>query len=507
MTPILQLPFRPLRIAAVALCAVCAGLLPGQTSSTTSLTSQVNPAFAGYALPVTATVVPASATGTVTFKEGTAVVGTGTLSGGAVTVTLASLAYGPHALTATYGGDSSVGSSVSPNLIQVMYVAAYGPVDKWVPNVQYDVAGRMTSMQYELGPHSNTWTTEALGYNVNGQLTSLTWGGAGSPVAGGVQYIYDLAHDNGQITQAVDSISGETIVYQYDALKRLISAASTPTGGSSPATWNQQYQYDGFGNMTGRAPVGVNPLNNRLACDCYDLNGNMTSGLGANFTYDVANRMVTAVTTANPGNPEKYAYSPDNKRVYRQSASGGTPEYTFYGARGEKLGVYGAGGISRLNVWFAGKLIWENGTAVFQDRLGTNRAGGARFYPYGDEITSTANDREKFGTYTRDSYTGLDYADQRFYASAYGRFNTADPYKASAGPKDPGSWNRYSYVQGDPVNRNDPHGLYACDASGGAGEYDPTECEDFTFYVDALGYNYATDTSLLSRSVNNIAMG
>jgi len=61
------------------------------------------------------------------------------------------------------------------------------------------------------------------------------------------------------------------------------------------------------------------------------------------------------------------------------------------------------------------------GTAVFADRLGTNRVFGARFYPYGDEITSpqTSSDRVKFATYTRDSFTGLDYADQRFYASSF----------------------------------------------------------------------------------------
>ncbi len=61
--------------------------------------------------------------------------------------------------------------------------------------------------------------------------------------------------------------------------------------------------------------------------------------------------------------------------------------------------------------------------------------------PYGDEITSTSSDREKFATYTRDFYTGLDYADQRFYASTYGRFNTPDPYMAAArgvnNPKSP----------------------------------------------------------------------
>src|ERR1035437_1246496 len=67
--------------------------------------------------------------------------------------------------------------------------------------------------------------------------------------------------------------------------------------------------------------------------------------------------------------------------------------------------------------------------------------------------------RERRATYTRDSFTALDYADQRYYASSYGRFNTADPYQASAGPEDPGTWNRYSYTGGDPVNRNDPQGM------------------------------------------------
>src|SRR3954469_7339899 len=56
---------------------------------------------------------------------------------------------------------------------------------------------------------------------------------------------------------------------------------------------------------------------------------------------------------------------------------------------------------------------------------------------------------------------GLDYADQRYYASSYGRFNTADPYGGSARLGNPGSWNKYSYVQGDPVNQIDPSGLLA----------------------------------------------
>jgi putative RNase toxin 44 of polymorphic toxin system len=42
---------------------------------------------------------------------------------------------------------------------------------------------------------------------------------------------------------------------------------------------------------------------------------------------------------------------------------------------------------------------------------------------------------------------------------------TADPYRNSAGPADPGSWNRYAYTRGDPVNRIDPSGRGDCPAS------------------------------------------
>jgi len=43
------------------------------------------------------------------------------------------------------------------------------------------------------------------------------------------------------------------------------------------------------------------------------------------------------------------------------------------------------------------------------------------YYPYGEEKTSTADGREKFGTYFRDSGT-QDYADQRYYGVGTGRF-------------------------------------------------------------------------------------
>jgi RHS repeat-associated protein len=106
------------------------------------------------------------------------------------------------------------------------------------------------------------------------------------------------------------------------------------------------------------------------------------------------------------------------------------------------------------------------------DRLGSakyNQSNNAAqsFYPYGeDRGTVEPNDELKFATYTRDAATGLDYADQRYYANNFGRFMSADRY-ASANRHSPQSWNRYSYVRGDPIGFGDPSGQVACNVDGG----------------------------------------
>jgi hypothetical protein len=78
-------------------------------------------------------------------------------------------------------------------------------------------------------------------------------------------------------------------------------------------------------------------------------------------------------------------------------------------------------------------------------------------------------------------------ADQRFYASTYGRFNTPDQFKASAGPSDPGSWNRYSYVLGDPINLRDPNGTCAEDTDTSANVCDTADSD--------VAYGYASTVS------------
>jgi RHS repeat-associated protein len=133
---------------------------------------------------------------------------------------------------------------------------------------------------------------------------------------------------------------------------------------------------------------------------------------------------------------------------------------------------------STQRVYFGKKLVatldWQgNRVGVAQDRL----ESVGKYYAFGEERNSPtlANDTVKFASYTRDSATGLDYADQRYYANTFGRFMTADPYKTSAGPSDPQSWNKYAYAEGDPVNFYDPTGLLIAVPGG----YIPDWCYEF----------------------------
>jgi len=89
-----------------------------------TLVSSPSPSGLGQSVTFTATVSPASGTGTptgtVTFKEGATVLGTGTLNGGIATFMTSGLGAGVHSITALYGGDANFGGGGSPALTQTV---------------------------------------------------------------------------------------------------------------------------------------------------------------------------------------------------------------------------------------------------------------------------------------------------------------------------------------------------------------------------------------------------
>src|ERR1017187_3682198 len=367
----------------------------------------------------------------------------------------------------------------------------------------YDNQGALTSLAYPAAYAAAyptiTYTLDAMERPTgNGYASGATYNAANQPLYDGTStrtynsllqvqtvtgpgmnmtYKYSSTQNNGQITSSVDWITRETVTYKYDALKRLLQAGGT--------NWVENYVYDGYGNLTQMNPTGTasgmpsmnlsialdanNVPNNRILGATYDQNGNLIVAAGVVNQYDVANRLSEGQTNGN----NYYGYDSDNRRIYYRDNNNNETIY-FYGADGQKLATYtynitnnGNPQIQftqqRYNVYFLGKLILAEGTSVATDRLGSVRSGGPgglgyqAQYPYGVEYTLTANDREKYATYTRDSLTGLDYATNRYYSSQWGRFLSPDPYPKRVG-------NRYAYAHNDPVNNNDPTGLDPCDA-------------------------------------------
>jgi RHS repeat-associated protein len=82
------------------------------------------------------------------------------------------------------------------------------------------------------------------------------------------------------------------------------------------------------------------------------------------------------------------------------------------------------------------------------------------YFPYGylggvcSNYTPTMN--PGFATYHNDCSSGLEYAMNRYYDPARGRFTTVDQGEGDLA--NPLSFNRYSYASNDPVNRYDPDG-------------------------------------------------
>ena len=207
----------------------------------------------------------------------------------------------------------------------------------WVSGVVYNPASQMTNATFPSG-------TEAWGYNTLNQLTQRITT-SGSTARMNMTYVYTAGKDNGQVASSTDAVTGETITYQYDSLKRLVNAYNAAVPPVNAAHWSDAYTYDGFGNLTGMtgsggAPslsVSVNPATNQVTPTnvLYDSNGNVTqfSPMGSLMTlgYDVVNRMASVNST------NAYAYSSANQRVYFRNSAAGTETLYVYGTGGKKL--------------------------------------------------------------------------------------------------------------------------------------------------------------------------
>jgi len=119
----------------------------------TMLTSSSNPSAFGQSVTFSATVSPKGAgtpTGSVTFRDGSRILGRSPLNGGTAKFSTAALAVGRHCITAAYSGDTNFAASKSPALHQLVNRAT--TTTMLVSSVNPPTVGSSVTFTVTVGP-------------------------------------------------------------------------------------------------------------------------------------------------------------------------------------------------------------------------------------------------------------------------------------------------------------------------------------------------------------------
>ncbi|HWN08814.1 MAG TPA: S8 family serine peptidase [Pyrinomonadaceae bacterium] len=380
--------------------------------------------------------------------------------------------------------------------------AGYAGVSNYANSLTYRAFGAIKGMTYGNSQNAHTLTTtydnrlrttsrkvaNVLGYNYNYDYFNEK--------TGRVTYAENTASGGGATNGAADRTLDRS--YEYDQLGRLaISHSGAEAGahaysgqwGTADGPYSQGYEYDAWGNVThkygwGGEVQGGSPsqstditysyTNNRRNGFSYDAAGNLTNDLGQNFTYDATGQQTLASYS---GYSLAQSYDGDGLRVKKNDNG----SQTYY-LRSSVLGGQVVAEIvwasvswqwNRGYVYLGSKLLaiqsagvnWVHEDPITKSKRVTNSAGAVismvETDPWGADTnrsSNTAFQPRKFTSYDRDS-NGTDEAMFRRYNRWQSRFDQPDPYDGSYNLGDPQSFNRYAYVQNDPVNFVDPTGL------------------------------------------------
>jgi RHS repeat-associated protein len=394
---------------------------------------------------------------------------------------------GSYALNYTYNIGGELKSITNPWGAQV----GYG----------YDKIGRLNGVSGSgyvgLTSYVNSLSYRAfglkqIGYN-NGRTLSMQYDNRLRPtewsVPGVLRMQYSYTWERSGRVEFARNLDDETLDrwFAYDHLGRLTvsrsgNEARLAIGEQVPLLYNGPYShgyfYDQFGNITTREGWGgTNPVysasytNNKMNTATYDAAGNLIDvGGGWTFTYDATGQQATSAVGGVTN-----VYDGDRLRG-KKTESGVTTHYL----RSTVLGGQVVAEITTSGTWYRGYVYlgnellavqqdlavhWVHQDPVVKSKRITNSSGTVvstiELDPWGGETDRNSNEAfqpHKFTSYERDGI-GSDDAMHRRYNRWWSRFEQPDPYDGSYNLADPQSFNRYAYVQNDPVNFVDPLGL------------------------------------------------
>ncbi len=305
----------------------------------------------------------------------------------------------------------------------------------------------------------------------------------------------DASKNDGQLAR-IEGTAGSQRLWQqrfsYDSLGRLASAGEY-RGDTLSQTYLLAYDYDSFGNRYQKqARNQNNPVSQSWVEDgSYSLT---TNRFNSGVTYDEAGN----VTLDSRFRSRSFLYDANNRQKQSSNLDGTAAVQSVYDGAGHRVAVKANGVLTNLMVYdMAGDLVAEyggsvsnNGTRyVMGDHQGTPRvvldnAGGVvsrhDYLPFGEDVgagvgmrTSAQgygqadSVREKYAGMEGDDSTGMEHTLWREYDNLSARWSAPDPYGGSISLASPQSFNRYSYVNNDPINLTDPAGLMAASEGWG----------------------------------------
>ncbi|HTS64549.1 MAG TPA: Ig-like domain repeat protein [Candidatus Acidoferrales bacterium] len=166
--------------------------------------SSLNPSLVGRAVTFTATVTPASATGSVQFKDGSTVLGTVAVSAGSAALTVSSLAAGTHSITAVYGGDANDAGSTSAVYTETVNAPPGAPsaltaaaVSSSQINLSW-TASPTSGVTYSVYSSGTSGFTPSTANRIASGLTATSYSNTGLPAATTRYYLVTAVNANGE---------------------------------------------------------------------------------------------------------------------------------------------------------------------------------------------------------------------------------------------------------------------------------------------------------------------
>jgi RHS repeat-associated protein len=374
----------------------------------------------------------------------------------------------------------------------------------YASNMTYKPFGGLESMSLGNG------TAYSMSYDdARLQLSSLALT-QGSSVVQKYEYKYgavnmatgdvDTSKNVGQIARIEGTIGSQKQWQQrfsYDTLGRLTSAGEY-RGDTLAQTYFLKYGYDVYGNRYQRLLDNPHDQNNNptnpvaqsfVESGSFDATTNRFAA-GQGMTYD----SVGNVVSDGKFRQRSFQYDANNRQKQSSALDGTGSVQSVYDGAGQRVAVKAGGVITQVMVYdAAGDLVAEyggtvstNGTRyVMGDQQGSTRvvmtsvpvngqlvASRRDYLPFGEDLPAgvgmrTAAQgygvadsvRKKYAGMESDDATGMSHTLWREYDSLSARWTAPDPYGGSMSLTSPQSFNRYNYVNNDPVNLTDPAGL------------------------------------------------